>query len=309
MKTKLENLRIVNNFYQTSSYFPMPIVLCGTLDESGITNLGTYSLVFPYYVGGREYFSFMLITRNNSNTAKNLIRDGKISLNFIPDNKRYLKESVRLGFPGETTEQKMKDCIFTLTDGLMSEEHKDQKFPQIIEESFQVFECSWVRELDGAENTKIEEHYSEPYKDFNGITSHTGAHFILRVDKILMQPRYRQPLIDDVYRNSFPKIPINYGYRDNKNFWMGEFRSPYAEKIQARGEKVEEVMYIANTLDKEVRFTKSACKKLIKVPKMFLNNTLNNAITWAKENGVKLIDKKHIAIIQDKRNTEKAVKK
>ena len=41
MKKKLEelnwfkNLRIVDNFYQTSSFFPMPTTEIGTLSESG----------------------------------------------------------------------------------------------------------------------------------------------------------------------------------------------------------------------------------------------------------------------------------
>ena len=32
------NLRIVDNFYQTSSFFPMPTTEIGTLSESGQTN-------------------------------------------------------------------------------------------------------------------------------------------------------------------------------------------------------------------------------------------------------------------------------
>ncbi len=52
MEKKLEelngfkNLRIVDNFYQTSSFFPMPTTEIGTLSESGQTNLGSYSLCF-----------------------------------------------------------------------------------------------------------------------------------------------------------------------------------------------------------------------------------------------------------------------
>ena len=43
-----KDLRIVDNFYQTSSFFPMPTTEIGTLSESGQTNLGSYSLCFPY---------------------------------------------------------------------------------------------------------------------------------------------------------------------------------------------------------------------------------------------------------------------
>lgn len=46
--SSFRDLRIVDNFYQTSAFFPMPTVLVGTLDENGQTNLGSYSLCFPY---------------------------------------------------------------------------------------------------------------------------------------------------------------------------------------------------------------------------------------------------------------------
>ena len=41
------NLRILDNFYQTSSYFPLPVVLVCTESESGEMNLGSYSLCSP----------------------------------------------------------------------------------------------------------------------------------------------------------------------------------------------------------------------------------------------------------------------
>ena len=48
-KQEFKDLRIVDNFYQTSSFFPMPLTLIGTLDEKGeLTSFGAYSLIFPY---------------------------------------------------------------------------------------------------------------------------------------------------------------------------------------------------------------------------------------------------------------------
>ena len=49
---QFKDLRIVDNFYQTSSFFPMPTVLVSTVSESGQTNCGSYSLCFPYYIAG-----------------------------------------------------------------------------------------------------------------------------------------------------------------------------------------------------------------------------------------------------------------
>ena len=53
--SSFENLRIVDNFYQTSLFFPMPTVIISTLCEDGKTTLGPYSLVQPYYVAGKDY--------------------------------------------------------------------------------------------------------------------------------------------------------------------------------------------------------------------------------------------------------------
>ncbi len=112
-----EKINILDNFYQTSSFFPMPIVAIGTLTEDGDPNLGPYSLVFPYYIAGKDYYTMLLESRNSSNTARNILKRKKCSLNFIPDEKQYMKQCVALGFPGDATEEKMKDCIFTLVEG------------------------------------------------------------------------------------------------------------------------------------------------------------------------------------------------
>ena len=98
--SSFKDLRIVDNFYQTSAFFPMPVILVGTLSPDGKTNLGSYSLCFPYYVAGKDYYAMILESRNSSNTAQNILRGSKVSLNFITDEKLYFREAVRLGFPG-----------------------------------------------------------------------------------------------------------------------------------------------------------------------------------------------------------------
>ena len=45
--SSFKNLRIVDNFYQTSAFFPMPVVMIGTLTEDGKTTFGAYSLIQP----------------------------------------------------------------------------------------------------------------------------------------------------------------------------------------------------------------------------------------------------------------------
>lgn len=296
----------MDNFYQTSSFFPMPTTEIGTLSENGMTNLGSYSLCFPYYIAGKDYYAMVLCCRNSSNTAKNILRTGKCTINFIEDKRKYFKEAVRLGYPGETTEEKMKDCIFTLVDGKMARENVNEKFPKIVKETFQVFECSWVRELDGAQNDMVKEEYLPPYHDFNGITSKFGAHFILKIDKILIKPKFYNAIINGVSANLFPQVPVDYGYRDSKKFWYTRFKKPISEPIpKEKGISLDTVKYAASRIDPEVKFTDEACSKLVKVPRVFLNTVLKECVAWAKENNVSLITDKEMEEIQDKRNKEK----
>jgi hypothetical protein len=249
----------------------------------------------------------LLCCRNSSNTAQNILRNGKCSINFIPDNKKYFKEAVRMGFPGDTPEEKMKNCLFTLEEGLMAKEDPTGKYPKVITESFQVMECTWMRHLDNAQNDapgKLDG-YPPPYHDFNGITSEFGAHFILRIDKILMKPKYRNAIIDGVTAKDFPRIPVDYGYRDSKNFWYTRFRRPHPELLPVREGSIQSVRYAADRIDDKIKFTDAACAKLVKVPRIFLNTALKGCVNWARENGVEVIDAEHMDLINDKRSKEK----
>ena len=299
---KLKELRIVDNFYQTSAFFPMPTILVGTVSENGQTNLGAYSLCFPYYIAGKDYYAMILECRNSSNTAQNILRTKKCSLNFITDDRKYFKEAVRLGFPGDTTEEKMKNCIFTLSDSTIS---KDR--PKILEESYQVFECSWDDTLEDAFNDKAGnlEGYDPPYRNFNGITSKFGAHFILKIDKILMKEKYHASIINGVTKNNFPSVPVDYGYRDSTNFWYTKFKRPIAEKIQAKEGDVKSVIYAASRIDPEVKFTDEACAKLTKIPRIFLKAALTQMVKIAKDENITVIDEAALDIINDKRRQEK----
>jgi flavin reductase (DIM6/NTAB) family NADH-FMN oxidoreductase RutF len=300
-----KELRIVDNFYQTSSYFPMPTIMVSTIDDSGKTSLGAYSLCFPYYVAGKDYYAMILECRNSSNTCQNLLKRPKCALNFIPDDKKYFKEAVRLGFPGDTSDEKMKDCLFNLVEGLADDQ---QNRPLVINEAFQVFECTWMNDLENAKDCKAGslEGYEPPYKDFNGITSKFGAHFILRIDKIIMKEKYHKAIIDGVKEKSFPKIPVDYGYRDNTHFWYSPSTKFRKEQVPAPKEtNISTVRYAADRADPNVKFTDDACLRLAKVPRIFLKAALDSCVKWAKEHDVTLIDLKELEIINDKRNQEK----
>lgn len=306
--SNFKELRIVDNFYQTSSFFPMPLTLIGTLNEDGsLTSFGAYSLIFPYYIAGKGYYAMVLECRNSSNTAKGILRHGKCSINFLPHSKKNFEEHVRLGFPGDTPEEKMKDFKFTAIDGLAGKEN-NEVYPKVIEEAYQVFECSWVKELDNAQDDKVEEEYNGPYHDFNGITSKFGAHFILKIDKILMKEEYYDAIVNGVNRKNFCPLPTNWGYRDSKNFWCSDYEKPIAVGIPDKEVDITSVRYAADRLNTDVKFTDAALKMLVKVPRPFLKLVLQGCVNWANENNCKVIDEKEMNIINDKRSKEKSKK-
>ena len=268
--SSFKDLRIVDNFYQTSAFYPMPTVCISTVNPDGSLNIGSYSLCFPYYIAGKDRYAMVLECRNTSNTCQNILRTHKCALNFISDEKKYFKEAVRLGFPGPSEEKMKEPLLFKMEDGLADPSDKNR--PQVIADAFQVFECTWASHLENGDKFKVEDiddGHPGPYNDFNGITSKYGAHFILYIDKILMKERYYDAIVNGVKASDFPNVPVDYGYRDSTNFWYAQFprycQKPIAEPIPC--------------------------------------------IAWAKENNVTLIDDEHVKIINDKRKQEKEKKK
>ncbi len=308
--SSFENLRIVDNFYQTSLFFPMPTVLISTLCEDGTTNLGPYSLIQPYYVAGKDYYAMLLNCRNSSNTAQNILRTGKCAINFIDDNPKNFKEAVKLSWPGDKPSEKMPKCAFKLEKSLIEEENTEDKRPMVMTDAIEVIECTWMRELDGAANDQPGqlEGYEGPYHDFNGITSKFGAHFILRIDKILMKRKYRDAIINGVKAGDFPPLPVDYGYRDSKNFWFHRKRHMKAELLQVRKASLFSVRYAAERADDKIKFTDDALECLLNVPRVFLPAALKGCVEWARENNVELVTKEHMQIINDKRAQEKKKK-
>lgn len=308
--SSFENLRIVDNFYQTSLFFPMPTVVISTLCEDGTTNLGPYSLVQPYYVAGKDFYAMLLSCRNSSNTAQNILRTGKCAINFIDDNPKTFKEAVKLSWPGDKPSEKMPKCNFKLEPSLIQEETGELR-PMVMTDAIEVIECTWVRELDGADKDQAGQlnGYEPPYHDFNGITSKFGAHFILKIDKILMKKKYSDAIIRGVKASDFPPLPVDYGYRDSKNFWFHRKTRMRAELLQVRQASLDSVRYAADRVDDVVKFTDEALQTVLGVPRVFLPLVLKGCVQWAKENDVTLITAEHMKIINDKRAEEKKKKK
>jgi flavin reductase (DIM6/NTAB) family NADH-FMN oxidoreductase RutF len=263
----------------------MPVVLISTFSESGEINLGPYSLCFPYLVTGD--YSMMLITRNNSNTAENIQRTKTCAINFIPFNKRFLKNCVMIGYPGETTAEKMKNSIFTLIPSQRTqEERKDGvKYPDIVQEAIQVFECT------------LNEKYPIEISDET-----PEIRFILKIDKILMKEEWRKNLIKG---KGFPKLPVDFGFRDNINFWFCNHSKPYSEPIpKEKAVAYTFVKFAAERIDPDFEWTDEACEKLVKVPRKFLKRAIKGCIDEAKKKNLTIITPEFLDEIRAKRGKD-----
>ena len=65
-----------------------------------------------------------------------------------------------------------------------------------------------------------------------------------------MKPKYYDAIINAVIANSFPQVPVDYGYRDNKNFWYTRFKRPASEPILAsKGISLDIVKYDVSRID------------------------------------------------------------
>ena len=280
------DVRILDNFYQTSSFFPMPVVLISTLSESGLTNLGPYSLCFPYIVAGKH--SMMLGTRGDSNTSLNLQRTGVCAINFITDSRRFMEAAVRLGFPGETTEEKMEDCPFTLVPSTRTDEQRAPgiDYPKVVAEAVQVFECTW----DESYPIKIDPDSPE-------------CHFVLTIDKIVMREKWRKSLLEG---RGFPRLPIDYGFRDNAYFWFTKHRRPYRVGLpKDKGVTTDAIKYAVQRIEPDIPWQEESYERLVRIPRVFLTRVIRQIVEEAKAQGVTEITPEFLDTVRDKRSGER----
>ena len=121
-----------------------------------------------------------------------------------------------------------------------------------------------------------------------------------------MKEKYRNSIVNGVKSNNFPNVPVDYGYRDSTNFWYSKFKKPISEKIPDKNDgDVKSVMYAADRIDPEIKFTEDACAKLVKIPRIFLKAALTQMVNIARVEGITLIDEAALNIINDKRRKEK----
>jgi flavin reductase (DIM6/NTAB) family NADH-FMN oxidoreductase RutF len=273
-----------DNFYQSVSFYPMTFACITTTNERGTTSIGPHSLIFPFAIS--ETHSMMLISRASSNTATNLRRVGKCALNFIEFDRDWLKAVVDLGYPGQTPEEKMKDCPFELIKTPNPAFNKDPDYPLIMKDAFQIFECV----VDGTFEYKPHREAAAPLVE---------SFFALNIENVLMKESFKVKLDG---RHEFPDMPISYGFRGGSEFWFTRHNEPFYFPVpRDKGPDHGSILYMANKLDPEVRFTEDACKALTGVPKAFIEVVLDGIIKEAKKQGVSMIDSDFIDVVNAQR--------
>lgn len=276
------------NFYQSASFFPMPFACITTVDEDGQTSIAPYSLVFPFDVIERP--SVMLIARGSANTVRHLERRRKAALNFIEHDPEWLEAVVRLGFPGQTPEEKMAHQPFELEPSPTPGRAEDPDFPQLMKDAFQVWECVLDPEF----------RYEPPR---SAAHEHSERFLLLRLEDILLRERFADMLERE---HDFPMMPISYGFRHQtgtRRFFFAPHARPRPVPVPTDiGPPHQTIFYEANRIDPEVQFTEQACMPLTAIPRPFLKMALRGIVARAKADGVTLVDPAYIEVVNARRN-------
>jgi len=281
-----------DNFYQSTSFFPMSFAMITTVNEEGVTSIGPHSLTFPFDL--IEEPSWMLISRAGSNTTENLLKGSKAALHFVEFKKSWLKPIVKLGYPGLEADEKMKDIPFKMVKSPSAEYADDPKFPLIMDDAFEVFEC----EIDG-------EFKYQPHRETDPIGCE--SFWCLKIKNILMKETFEKILQD---QKVFPSMPVSYGFRHNdagdRRFFFTSHNKPFPVKVPTpEGLEWQPLYYAANKIDPDVRFTEESVKMLVDIPKAFVTMALNGIIKEAKAQGVTFVDEDFVAAFNAKRKGER----
>ncbi len=280
-----QRVGIVDNFYQASSFIPMSFALVTTVHENRETGIGPHALLFPFSI--TKPHSMMLISRNNSGTATNIRRTGKCALNYVTFDRDCLQGIADMGYPGMSLEDKHKANPYTMIDSPTPEKAADPEFPQIIEEAYQVFECTWNDSFGLHEQS-------------DGDGNVYDGHFNLVIDNLLVKEQY----VPGIEKGAvYPNMPIFCGFRANRGFWFAEHDTPFTVALPTvEGMQHQTVFYMANRIDSNVSFTTAACKKLTGIPQPFMQDALKGIVAQAVADGVSEIDEAYLSKINAARS-------
>lgn len=178
-------------FYQSSAFFPMPVIVAVSQDENGQQNMAPYSLCFPQPAAGENML--MLISKRDSNTARNVAATGKVALCFLPEDESVLERCMPLA-KALTSAEKMAISEFTLV------QHDGHA---VIAESEQVFLCD-LRDFEVQDRER---------------------RMLLHVDEVLLKPRWLRAL-DRGW--GAPRLAVEFGFRGRSARWLSRPRVHFA---------------------------------------------------------------------------------
>lgn len=100
---------------------------------------------------------------------------------------------------------------------------------------------------------------------------------------VIIKKKYRDAINNGVKSKAFPALPVDYGYRDSKNFWFHRKKKMRAEFLQMREASLESVRYAADRADDKINFTDDALKTVLAVPGVCLKVVLigRKKIVWS----------------------------
>lgn len=171
--------------YQAGAFFPMPVVVAVSRDAAGQINVAPYSLVFPQPLAGERML--LLISLRDSNTWRNVVATGEVTLCFLPDDPAMLARCLALA-KAEAPAEKMARCDLRVV------EHGGRP---LVAEAEQSFICS------------LQEHSVD--------ADERERRLLLRVDEVVLPSRWAQAL-----RRGFgaPKLAVEFGFRGRGAGWL-----------------------------------------------------------------------------------------
>jgi hypothetical protein len=129
------------------------------------------------------------------------------------------------------------------------------------------------------------------------------CHFVLRVDKIVMHRKWKNCLFKG---KGFPRLPIDFGFRNNAYFWFTRGARPYKMPIpKEKGVTVNAVQFAVQRYDPDIQWQEEACAKLVKAPRVFLTRAIAACVEAAREEGVTEITPEFVEQVRDRRRGER----
>ncbi len=243
-------------FYQSSAFFPMPVIVVVTTDAAGQLNIAPYSLCFPQPAAGEGML--MLISKRDSNTSRNIEATGQAALCFLPEDATLLDHCVQLSRPA-TSVEKMAHAKFTIVE--LAGRH-------VIAEAEQVFLCD--------------------LKQFDLQADGKERRMLLHVSEVLLKPRWVRALNRGW---GAPRLAVEFGFRGRSARWLSRPRVHFGGPALRPTFEVQVNMSVAEVIESLQRALDSPqCKVegFVRSGRAQINIPRDEATFWSPELGISI---------------------